>query len=136
MIANTKCQHCGNEFETDGMNRTEFCPHCGKETAIVAQVAVPAPVVTPETIIQPAKDGDSAIAGCLTVFAVLNFIGGVVGGFFVAMNQTDFPLVLSVFAAGLLSGLILLGFASIIEHTKASAMRLRRIEIILEKSNK
>ena len=43
MIANTKCQHCGNEFEIDGMNRTEFCPHCGKETSIVAQVAVPAP---------------------------------------------------------------------------------------------
>jgi rRNA maturation protein Nop10 len=43
MIATAKCQHCGNEFETDGMNRTEFCPHCGKETSIVAQVAVPAP---------------------------------------------------------------------------------------------
>jgi hypothetical protein len=43
MIANAKCQHCGNVFETDGMNRTEFCPHCGKETSIVAQVAVPAP---------------------------------------------------------------------------------------------
>jgi len=43
MIANAKCQHCGNDFETDGMNRTEFCPHCGKETSIVAQVAVPVP---------------------------------------------------------------------------------------------
>jgi predicted nucleic acid-binding Zn-ribbon protein len=41
MITNTKCQHCGNVFETDGMNRTEFCPHCGKETSILAQVAVP-----------------------------------------------------------------------------------------------
>jgi rRNA maturation protein Nop10 len=44
MIANAKCQHCGNDFETDGMNRTEFCPHCGKETSIVAQVSPPAPV--------------------------------------------------------------------------------------------
>ena len=43
MIAKTKCQHCGNEFEIDGMNHTEFCPHCGKETSIVAQVATPAP---------------------------------------------------------------------------------------------
>lgn len=43
MIANTKCQHCGEEFEIDGMNRTEFCPHCGKETSIVARVSVPAP---------------------------------------------------------------------------------------------
>ena len=49
MIANTKCQHCGNEFETDGMNRTEFCPHCGKESSIVPQVAVPAPAYTAGT---------------------------------------------------------------------------------------
>jgi DNA-directed RNA polymerase subunit RPC12/RpoP len=49
MIANTKCQHCGNEFEIDGMNRTEFCPHCGKETLIVGQVAAPAPAYTAAT---------------------------------------------------------------------------------------
>ncbi len=46
MIATIKCQHCGNEFETDGMNRTEFCPHCGKETIIVGQVSVSAPAYT------------------------------------------------------------------------------------------
>ncbi len=49
MIASVKCQHCGNEFETDGMNRTEFCPHCGKETSIVGQVSVPAPTYTAVT---------------------------------------------------------------------------------------
>lgn len=43
MIANTTCQQCGNVFETDGTNRTEFCPHCGKETSVFARVAVPAP---------------------------------------------------------------------------------------------
>jgi len=42
MLIKAKCEHCGNVFETDGMNRTEFCPHCGKETSILAQVAVPA----------------------------------------------------------------------------------------------
>jgi hypothetical protein len=41
MLIKAKCEHCGNVFETDGMNRTEFCPHCGKETSILAQVAVP-----------------------------------------------------------------------------------------------
>jgi DNA-directed RNA polymerase subunit RPC12/RpoP len=49
MIANAKCQHCGNVFETDGMNHTEFCPHCGKETLIVGQVAIPAPASTAGT---------------------------------------------------------------------------------------
>lgn len=39
--------------------------------------------------------------------------------------------------AGLvLSGLVLLGFANIIQHTKASAERLERIATILEKSQK
>jgi predicted nucleic acid-binding Zn-ribbon protein len=42
MLIKVKCEHCGNIFETDGMNRTEFCPHCGKETSILAQVTVPA----------------------------------------------------------------------------------------------
>ena len=46
MIANAKCQHCGNVFETDGMNKSEFCPHCGKETLIVGQAFVPAPAHT------------------------------------------------------------------------------------------
>ncbi|HAO78566.1 MAG TPA: hypothetical protein DCQ92_06235 [Verrucomicrobia subdivision 3 bacterium] len=45
MIANTKCQHCGNEFETDGMNRTEFCPHCGKETTLYVPPPAPVPEV-------------------------------------------------------------------------------------------
>jgi DNA-directed RNA polymerase subunit RPC12/RpoP len=49
MIAKTKCQHCGNEFEIDGTNRTEFCPHCGKETIIVGQVSAPAPAYTSST---------------------------------------------------------------------------------------
>lgn len=49
MIATTNCQHCGNGFEIDGMNGTEFCPHCGKETSIVAQVSAPAPASTTGT---------------------------------------------------------------------------------------
>jgi len=43
MIANTTCQQCSNVFETDGMSRTEFCPHCGKETSVFARVPVPTP---------------------------------------------------------------------------------------------
>lgn len=46
MIAKTNCQHCGNEFEIDGMSRTEFCPQCGKETVVVAQVQSPKPAPT------------------------------------------------------------------------------------------
>jgi len=41
MLIKAKCEHCGSVFETDGMSRTEFCPHCGKETSVLARVAVP-----------------------------------------------------------------------------------------------
>jgi hypothetical protein len=41
MLIKPKCEHCGSVFETDGMTCTEFCPHCGKETSILARVAVP-----------------------------------------------------------------------------------------------
>jgi DNA-directed RNA polymerase subunit RPC12/RpoP len=53
MIANAKCQHCGNEFETDGTNRTEFCPHCGKETLVFK----PAPAFAPKSApVSPKKE--------------------------------------------------------------------------------
>jgi hypothetical protein len=47
MIATTNCQHCGKGFEIDGMNRTEFCPHCGKETSVLKQASPPAPAPAP-----------------------------------------------------------------------------------------
>jgi Zn finger protein HypA/HybF involved in hydrogenase expression len=50
MIANAKCQHCGNEFETDGTNRTEFCPHCGKETTVFKPSPSFAPKSAPKII--------------------------------------------------------------------------------------
>ncbi len=53
MLIKPKCEHCGNVFETDGMNRTEFCPHCGKETSILAQVAIPALGAPPSHRLQP-----------------------------------------------------------------------------------
>jgi transcription elongation factor Elf1 len=43
MIINATCQHCHQVFESDGENKTEFCPHCGKETAIKATNISPLP---------------------------------------------------------------------------------------------
>ena len=34
MIAHVICQHCSQEFEADITGKTEFCPHCGKETRV------------------------------------------------------------------------------------------------------
>lgn len=34
MIIKVQCQYCHQDFEDEGMERTTFCPHCGKETLI------------------------------------------------------------------------------------------------------
>jgi hypothetical protein len=41
MIFKTNCKHCDHEFEIDGVNRSEFCPQCGKETFVLAQAQQP-----------------------------------------------------------------------------------------------
>jgi RNA polymerase subunit RPABC4/transcription elongation factor Spt4 len=34
MILTIKCEHCRKDFESEGLERTEFCPHCGRETPV------------------------------------------------------------------------------------------------------
>lgn len=43
MISNLTCQHCGKAFEAEIVDKTEFCPHCGRETAVQAVPASAAP---------------------------------------------------------------------------------------------
>jgi Zn finger protein HypA/HybF involved in hydrogenase expression len=43
MIATEKCQHCSGEFEFEVGNKTEFCPHCGKETLVQKTKFIPPP---------------------------------------------------------------------------------------------
>ena len=35
MLIKAKCEHCQSEFEDEGLERTIFCPSCGKETHIL-----------------------------------------------------------------------------------------------------
>ena len=35
MLIKVKCEHCQSEFEDEGLERTAFCPSCGKETHIL-----------------------------------------------------------------------------------------------------
>jgi hypothetical protein len=34
MISQLTCQHCSQTFEAEIVDKTEFCPHCGKETSV------------------------------------------------------------------------------------------------------
>ena|ERR1700723_1471196 len=68
MLIRAQCEHCQNEFESDGENRTEFCPHCGKETAIIAKQR--------KSSNRPVPDGKVEIA--LEVIGIIFLIAGFV----------------------------------------------------------
>ncbi len=45
MTLTVKCELCGKDFESEGLERTEFCPHCGRETHVTGPSA-PRPAQT------------------------------------------------------------------------------------------
>ena len=73
----------------------------------------------------------------LFFFAALEFIGAGIGGLGVGNghNENSGLVGFLIFACGILSGFILLGFAQVIEHTKESSQRLRRIEMLIQKAH-
>jgi GYF domain 2 len=79
----------------------------------------------------------SGVARALIFFAALEFIGAGIGGLAVGNghNENSGLVGFLIFACGILSGFILLGFAQVIEHTKESSQRLRRIEMLIQKAH-
>jgi hypothetical protein len=75
----------------------------------------------------------SNLAFALSIIAVLQLIAAPVAGFLV--GQESQPLGWTIFLTGLISGLILLGFAKVIEHLYECAQRLRHVDGFLQKSN-
>ena len=81
---------------------------------------------------QVESEGESSVVpAALTVFAMLEFVGAVLGP--LAFISTNAFLSLLILVSGVLSGLILLGFAAVIKHTRESTQRLRRIGMLIQK---
>ena len=101
----------------------------------VAESAAPQPasVVTPKFTLPQIER--SAVATALTIIAVLEFVGAVIGGFAAGSGyQGNAEVGWLIFAGGVISGFILLGFAGVIQNTFESSQRLRRLEILMERS--
>jgi endogenous inhibitor of DNA gyrase (YacG/DUF329 family) len=144
-----KCPWCGGhiEFET----RHEFavvpCPHCGKELGLKSVAPnIPKYPIPKSTTSSHRMDEiygetpkitfwqmliESNAADALTFFAVLNFIGAVIGGFIVGTNDIGEGCL--IFICGVFGGLVLLGFAQIIDRLFKCSERLENIETLMDK---
>ena len=87
------------------------------------------PAATPKFTLPPIED--SVVASALTIIAVLEFIGSPIAGLGVGSDNAELGWV--VFVSGVISGLILLGFARVIQNTFESSQRLRRLEMLIER---
>lgn len=143
MIVKSPCQQCGVniEFDAESANQLVPCPSCGKQTRLLmpgtteyAKTVLAAKILTkPEAVsgLPPVKL--SGVATALRFCGVIDIFGGVLGGLMVGSENDG--LGVAVFVGGVVGGFILLGVAEIVDHTKQSAERLRRIEILLQKAN-
>lgn len=91
----------------------------------------PAPAQNPAFSLPPIIEG-SGVAVALTIIAVLEFIGAPIAGLVVGSDNA--PVGWLVFVSGVVSGLMLLGFARVIDHLYESSQRLRRIEMLIQKA--
>ena len=73
-----------------------------------------------------------AVATALTYSAGFVFIVALIGGIYIGNRDTVVGLL--VFLSGVISGLVILGLARVVENTYQSAQRLRRIEMLVQKS--
>jgi hypothetical protein len=128
------CPHCNKSisFKKEQHQTLVDCPHCGKEVSLVWQWPRFQPPIE-ENDFNPISlfFDDSVIAGTLTFFAVLDFIGAVIGGFMEGTN--DVGLGFLIFICGVFGGLILLGFARIVKRVFECSERLEKIEMLFEK---
>ena len=76
---------------------------------------------------------ESVIADVLMVIAALELLAASIGGWIVGSKTGDASLGWIIFGFGCFAGLVLLGFAKIIEHLNEAAQRLRQIESQLTK---
>ncbi len=123
-----KCQHCdGNiAFDIENSGQTIPCPHCGMDTVLFIPKRQTQQSVKSNKTQKPFKPfelpqmGGSGIAAAMAIIGVLNFIGSVVGGFLLGSQNAEAGWIF--FGAGMMGGLMLLGFAAVIENTKAAAI--------------
>jgi DNA-directed RNA polymerase subunit RPC12/RpoP len=82
MLIKAQCEHCQSEFEDEGLEKTVWCPSCGKETHIYAKGSDYSFKPNVET-----ADFDGIIALGYVLAIVLPAVGFFVGVYLLFKNQ-------------------------------------------------
>ena len=82
MIIKTICEHCQAVFDDDGLDKTVWCPACGKETHILPAGSIPQPRIQVES-----TEFDTAILLGYVFAIILPIIGFFVGLYLILKNQ-------------------------------------------------
>jgi hypothetical protein len=86
-----------------------------------------------EVLFKESSVEESDVAMVLTIVAALELIAAPIAGLVVGSDNTFGGV--AIFIGGFTGGLILLGFARVIDHSYEQAQRMRRIESLLLKAN-
>lgn len=84
-------------------------------------------------VMRTTHPSSDAVATALASIAVFVFIVALIGGISICNSDTKGGLLF--FLSAVISGLIILGLARVVENTYQSAQRLRRIEMLVQKAS-
>lgn len=82
MLIKAKCEHCAGDFEDEGLEKTVFCPACGKETHILPAGSNFVPIKTGAD-----SEMDAAIAAGYAFAILLPVIGFFIGVYLAIKNE-------------------------------------------------
>jgi DNA-directed RNA polymerase subunit RPC12/RpoP len=147
-----ECPRCAQPIDAplELANQLIDCPNCNEKievprrsrpswTVEVTNKPAPKPPEPRSARASEFRLPGSGVSIALTIVALLGFGVAVIGGLVVGfgepyMNNGNPNVGWLVFGCGALSGLILLGFARVIEYSFQSAQRLQRIESLMQRS--
>jgi DNA-directed RNA polymerase subunit RPC12/RpoP len=125
-----ECPTCKETIEVPIRSQLKEAPKPPEPPKPAPTPPIPAPATPPRFELPYIQD--SAVASALTFVSVLEFIASPIAGLGVGSDNTELGWL--VFVSGVISGLILLGFAGVIQNTFESSQRLRRLEMLMERA--
>jgi len=125
-----ECPTCKETIEVPVRSQRKEAPKQPEPPKPAPTTLTPAPAIPPKYGFQDIQD--SSVATALTVIAALELLLSPFAGLGCGDSNTELGWL--VFVSGVISGLILLGFARVIQNTFESSQRLRRLEILMEKA--